>query len=774
MTQNAGDAGGAGIPNPLKRKGDDLDPDRRAKHRRKVIDLTGSDSQDSEATEELGPGQIGTAQTGTAEVDTEEAGTQEFDVREFGAAEIDPADSVLPNGFPAPLAAYVRGRAARIFAHIDVLPAGDGAGATHFAGLRQRYVNHPRVDRPLGGTEAEPGSPKQKLAWVAGDRAAKAVADEYNLGGIGDTWSGWWAPTGRASVPAPMVARRDLQLLSQLSQLLINDQHAAEKGRVAGEKEQAKRLKAQAQAREKARQAARGSSDEEMEVEVKVPAKKIRPADLTQEVEAMVVGDRILISANEQWAVDHLCEVDLAGLLAAKRTPERAGDHEPTWKERKERKIADLAAALAVVVEDEDDEAFDVAALSAAVRAGLARLVQLEVDCQIEREQRDAVKAILAVLREIVTGSTAMVPGGDPKEAKNLVKDNDHAGHLIVVNACVDKDGKAQTHAEQNIVYTALLADYDGSSAVAGGKRPCTVCWLTLRLARDCGHDVNFNWHPGGLWRGSTFRGLVQVADALGFVDGTNLRETVLGICGNPAYGLVQYVTRLVPAEDPAMKFELIGDLRAAVRGPYKTDVATQSLSESYHDLGSFSSQGGEDEREADEDEFSELWRQDMSEAEFEDDDEVESEGENEDEGDGIGEEAAYVYERKGDRALSGVAVHLELRPGQTTVESILREVIGLPNGPSSFGSAAGADIQLLGAPAHCFIAEPGADGVAVTLRDGKVSVRSADPGRTGATVGVKTVVRFGQYIFAGPYMLRFIKLDLGDSQDSTEQAEQW
>lgn len=330
-------------------------------------------------------------------------------------------------------------------------------------------------------------------------------------------WSnGAWRPTGTLSGPASKATTRDLQLLNHLSQALINVVH-------------------------------------------------------TTEIEAMAVNGRIVVSANEKVAVAKLLSLDLADTLlkTSGSTP---------WQQGKADKLGELLEALALGSRPADAQRDERA------RRGIRRLVQLGVDCSLEPQQTVAVKAILATLYRVVTdpGAARILDGGtpesDPASVIDLINNDRYAGCVIVVNGDTATAG-VQSHAEQNLVHAALLAGRSGEQiSIAGGKRPCTVCWMTLCLAREYSYDITFNTRAGGFWDGSTYRGLHRVAHALGV---KNLQEWISTVTSGKdgQSGLAQYLTS--PFSD-AERNAVITDLPKMVLTTTKavSDRLTQSFSE--------------------------------------------------------------------------------------------------------------------------------------------------------------------------------------------------
>ncbi|OLR92215.1 hypothetical protein [Actinokineospora bangkokensis] len=392
--------------------------------------------------------------------------------------------------------------------------------------------------------------------------------DMHYAGGV--LQKGRWEATGTASGPRYKAADRALQLLNQLSQVLLR--------------------------------AAAGS----------------------QEVEAMLVNGRILVSANETSSVEALVAQNLGDLLDA----ERAHTEEyvqANWAARKGRKLADLGAALT----DEDDGG----PLGPSGARGAERLGRLEVDLAVFPGQREAVAAILDVLREVLVDQVAIVAGGPAEVVAGMIDDDANRNRIIAVDAREKAAGPC-THAEQNLLHALVLSGYTGPAYVAGGKRPCTVCWLSHTLARMNGYDVTFNTRRGGFWDGRTTEGVMHIGLALGYNENTLAAE----IEGIRAVAGDQHVTNL--AEDAPLRLHVPNLPNAVHTELFATDTASQSDSDySDHDVSdSDTSDSDEDDEDpgdgGDEDMGQDEGDEDVDIEEDVDEDDIDEDEGDEDEGD--------------------------------------------------------------------------------------------------------------------------------------------
>lgn len=333
---------------------------------------------------------------------------------------------------------------------------------------------------------------------------------------------GRWMEHGYASGAADMIARRDRQLLNQLCQLLLDH---------------------------------------------------VRRTATTEEIQAMVINGRILVSINERKNVGALSAVRLDRLL----DPANVSRYPAGWRARKAHKLASLVAALALPADadlPEQDAEAGPDSVESYVLAGVERLSRVELDCALIPEQREAVKAILAALRNAKLARSALVRGGTPQQAAELIGDEGHRGKVIVVDAV------PESRAEQNLVCAAAKSEHGlaGPITIAGGKRPCTVCWLTLSLARGCGMDLRFNPHPGGYWETSPRNGLFMTARELGFTRYSQLAGALVAACGETKFQ--QYVTSLGAGAAQRSPVKLV---EAVLQGTYSTETSTPSQSPDHY-----------------------------------------------------------------------------------------------------------------------------------------------------------------------------------------------
>jgi hypothetical protein len=217
----------------------------------------------------------------------------------------------------------------------------------------------------------------------------------------------------------------------------------------------------------------------------------------TTEIEVMLVNNRMLVSANEAAVVATLTGTNLRALFATIATHLE----EDSLAEYAERKAEKVMAVYAALIGRDDDQS-----------TGTRRLADIAVCAHLLPDQVDTVRAALGSLPN---GNQPFVDGGRPPEAAALITNPAYIGRIIAVKPNV-VDGEPKSHAEQNLALALVLSGYTGPVAIAGGKRPCTICYLSLCLVRHRkAPSLRFNEHPGGFWEGTTSNGLHHIVQAL-------------------------------------------------------------------------------------------------------------------------------------------------------------------------------------------------------------------------------------------------------------------
>ena len=197
------------------------------------------------------------------------------------------------------------------------------------------------------------------------------------------------------------------------------------------------------------------------------------------EVEAMWVNDRVVVSANELKHIEDLRAKAFETVLRD-ATPDAVAAWE-AFEYRRREKLVDVVNVMGR--EGADD---------ASVRRGATRLGRFEVDLAQFPNQLAAVNGILATFRAELDKTKFAT--GDATDAGNWLTADSHKHRIVVMSAPKPETGAFCSHAEQNLVYALVLSGHKGEAVVAGGKRPCTVCWLTMRLARLKGFNLTI-WH---------------------------------------------------------------------------------------------------------------------------------------------------------------------------------------------------------------------------------------------------------------------------------------
>jgi hypothetical protein len=269
----------------------------------------------------------------------------------------------------------------------------------------------------------------------------------------------------------------------------------------------------------------------------------------TEEVEAMVVNGRVLISANEVGAVKQLLGVCLRDVLDQQK--ELIASLKSAISEQNATTLAQTMSAMGArsgekLTEDQQE--------------GIKWLAQTGVDGMIldDEDETAELAGLLEALYQAVVAKTNVVKGGEPESAAGRITDGANAGAIIVVDAWeytpkpTEKTPEPKSvvcsHAEQNLVYALVCSGHQDGAQVAGKKRPCTACSLSLKLADDAGYKVKYNPHPGGYWEGTTYRGLQRIAAKLGITDAEQLNAWIRGVVGDEEFA--QYITLAKELDD--------------------------------------------------------------------------------------------------------------------------------------------------------------------------------------------------------------------------------
>jgi hypothetical protein len=253
----------------------------------------------------------------------------------------------------------------------------------------------------------------------------------------------------------------------------------------------------------------------------------------TMEVEAMLANDRILVSTNETATVTSLAGIDLSAALqgAANAVVTDNADHALLRRY----KIGVVGEALRALPAGTP--------LTPGHLAGAKELAELETGFRADHDGRPELESFLRVLKNHVQNALTVQGPCSIDEAARFLVDPAYKHKVIAVKAL---DG-GKSHAEQHLALTLIKSGYTGKAVVAGTKRPCAMCWLTLALAHQNGWNIEFNNEAGGFWDTTVIRGLAAVAQALGVVDITDLWTMFVRTNGIQPGGtrFVQYLTSL-------------------------------------------------------------------------------------------------------------------------------------------------------------------------------------------------------------------------------------
>ena len=229
----------------------------------------------------------------------------------------------------------------------------------------------------------------------------------------------------------------------------------------------------------------------------------------TMEVEAMLVNQRILVSTNETGTVTSLAGLQLDALLSRAAAAATADNSAHALLRRY--KIGVVGEALRVVPIG--------STLTPGHLAGAKELAELETGFHGDHDGREELESFLRVLKHHVQNAVAVRGPFTIDEAAQHLIDPTFQHKVLAVKAL---DG-GTSHAEQHLTLALIKSGHTGKAVVAGTKRPCAMCWLTLALAHQNNWNIEFNNEPGGFWDTTVFRGLAAVATALRIVDITDL-----------------------------------------------------------------------------------------------------------------------------------------------------------------------------------------------------------------------------------------------------------
>ncbi len=251
------------------------------------------------------------------------------------------------------------------------------------------------------------------------------------------------------------------------------------------------------------------------------------------EIQAMILDDRMLVSANEAAAVSALITKELRGLV----------DNPPAG-------LAEWAKARQLNLKD----------LTDAIRgnpnaSGIEQLTHLGTAANFHPDQAGAISAVISLFQT----DQYLIDGG--ADASAYVTGSAGKGKVILIQSA------GFCHAEQNLLVALVKANYGGRTiTVAGGKRPCAACHVALEIARTKYPQLRYLGDHGGGWYGSSKQSFSRLAAAL------NLSLADIALVAARVLPQAQYATAF---GDDAPEQEKITNLRDRV---YRDKVATDRL----------------------------------------------------------------------------------------------------------------------------------------------------------------------------------------------------
>lgn len=199
------------------------------------------------------------------------------------------------------------------------------------------------------------------------------------------------------------------------------------------------------------------------------------------EVEAMVANGTLFVSANKLGTVEKITEELQKQELSSILKDHGSGDAE---------KVLMFVQAM----QGKDD-------------LDLSRLGRIDFELSVgpilDKNQ------FIEVLRAL-KNATRIVQAKNVSQAAAFLSSGSHAGRIVTV------PGEENCHAEQNLMYAVILADYKEQVQIAGMRRACTGCWMSYKLATEIGdYNIVYNPLPGLAFPTTVDRGLANIANAL-------------------------------------------------------------------------------------------------------------------------------------------------------------------------------------------------------------------------------------------------------------------
>ena len=186
-----------------------------------------------------------------------------------------------------------------------------------------------------------------------------------------------------------------------------------------------------------------------------------------QEVEALYVNDRLLLSSNTMRNMGSLGKSPIDSQT-----------------------IFDMLLTTTFINSDDVRALKDIKKLRKLV--GGQRVNTLKMS----NEERQALQQIATMIREAIR---------DPANCFIYCSSIKNAAGSITASGCAHKiiivEGDREGHAEQNLILAYAQSGTKKLGHVYGKKRPCTGCYMTFRYAVDVmGLNLSYNQRPGGYW----------------------------------------------------------------------------------------------------------------------------------------------------------------------------------------------------------------------------------------------------------------------------------
>jgi hypothetical protein len=211
------------------------------------------------------------------------------------------------------------------------------------------------------------------------------------------------------------------------------------------------------------------------------------------EIEAMCIADRVVVSANSIGDIPNIQAQALADAIEKVPTSITVGS-----------KIEEL-------YQWQMDKHIDIQQLRARLRTGQDPTGQVLDIVTAANMYPDSYASTISTLKLIAQDTIKNVQT-TPDGLGSFLTNRDYISSIILVNPL------PQSHAEQNLMLGIIKSSYptDKEISIAGGKRPCTICYLSLCLTREKFPNLRYGIRPGGLYLTETKGGLTAICNALG------------------------------------------------------------------------------------------------------------------------------------------------------------------------------------------------------------------------------------------------------------------